>query len=358
MGGNSVIIFDSHLDLAMNALLWNRDLRQDVTAIRQGEEGMTQKGRARGTVALPEMRTGRVAVCCATLIARISHPGNPRTGYNSPEIACAVAQGQLAYYRLLEELGEVCLIADGMALETHAAEWEERPESAPPLGFILAMEGADPILSPEQVPWWWAQGLRVVSLSHYGISIYAHGTDTEGGLTAFGAPLPAAMQDVGMILDLTHLSDGSFWQALETFGGSVMASHNNCRALVPGVRQFSDEQISALVQRGGVMGVALDSWMLYPDWVKGQTSPEVVGLDAVVDHIDHICQLAGNSEYAAIGTDLDGGYGTEQCPHGLDTIADLQKIPDLLRGRGYNEADVRAIMFGNWLRLFREAWSD
>jgi membrane dipeptidase len=164
------------------------------------------------------------------------------------------------------------------------------------------------------------------------------------------------MQEAGMILDLTHLSDGSFWQALEAFGGPVMASHNNCRALVPGVRQFSDRQITALVQREGVMGVALDAWMLYPGWIKGQTLPEVVGLEAVVDHIDHICQLAGNSRHAAIGTDLDGGYGTEQCPHDLDTIADLQSIPDLLRARGYGEADVRGIVYGNWLRLFYEAW--
>jgi len=159
-----------------------------------------------------------------------------------------------------------------------------------------------------------------------------------------------------MILDLTHLSDDSFWEALEAFGGSVMASHNNCRALVSGVRQFPDQQIQALIQREGVMGVALDAWMLYPGWIKGQTQPQVVSLEAVVDQIDHICQLAGNSRHAAIGSDLDGGYGTEQCPHDLDTIADLQKIPDLLRARGYGHSDVRAVMHGNWLRFFRRAW--
>jgi len=302
------------------------------------------------------MRAGQVAVCCATVIARVSYPDNPRPGYNSPEIACAVAQGQLAYYRLLEEQGEVRLIADWPALEALVEQWRKAAEDRPPLGFILAMEGADPILSPEQVAWWRAQGLRVVSLSHYGVSTYAHGTDTEGGLTALGPPLLAAMEEAGMILDLTHLSDGSFWEALEAFGGPLMASHNNCRALVPGVRQFSDQQIEALIRRDGVMGVALDAWMLYPGWIKGQTQPEVVSLEAVVDHIDHICQLAGNSRHAAIGTDLDGGYGTEQCPHDLDTIADLQKIPDLLRARGYTEEDLRAVMYDNWLRLFHDAW--
>ncbi len=218
------------------------------------------------------------------------------------------------------------------------------------------MEGADPIVWPEQVDSWWEDGLRVISLSHYGVSAYAHGTETEGGLTGLGKSLLQGMEKVGMILDLTHLADQTFWEALEIFPGPVLASHNNCRALVPGDRQFSDDQLRAIIERGGVIGVALDAWMLYPGWIKGQTPSSVVSLEAVADHIDHICQLAGNARHAGIGSDLDGGYGTEQCPHDLDTIADLQKIADLLRKRGYSEADVEAIMYGNWLRFFQETW--
>jgi len=352
-----MIIVDAHLDLAMNALLWNRDLERSVYDIRRQEATMTERGRGYGTVAFPEMRSGRVAVCCATVIARLSRPGNPRPGYNSPNIACAMVQGQLAYYRLLEEQGQVRLITDWPTLEAHVHRWEADIERELPLGFILAMEGADPILSPEKITWWWEAGLRVLSLSHYGLSTYAHGTGTEGGLTPMAHPLLEAMEEAGMILDLTHLSDESFWEALEAFDGPVMASHNNCRALVPDERQFSDEQIQALIEREGVIGVALDAWMLYPGWVKGQTRPEVVSLEAVVDHIDHICQLAGNSLHAAIGSDLDGGYGTEQCPHDLDTIADLQRIPPLLQARGYSQEDIRAIMYSNWLGLFRRAWA-
>jgi membrane dipeptidase len=218
------------------------------------------------------------------------------------------------------------------------------------------MEGADPILSPEQVDEWWEDGLRVVGLAHYGVSAYAHGTATPGGLTPAGPALLKAMEQWGMILDVTHLADDSFWQALQIFGGAVLASHSNCRALVPGDRQFSDEQLRALIERGAVIGAAMDAWMLYPGWVKGETANSVVSLEAVADQIDHVCQLAGSARHAAIGTDLDGGYGQEQCPHDLDTIADLQKIPELLRSRGYTEGDVEAIMHGNWLRLFREAW--
>jgi membrane dipeptidase len=166
------------------------------------------------------------------------------------------------------------------------------------------------------------------------------------------------MEEAGVVLDVTHLADESFWEAVEFFKGPVLASHNNCRALVPGDRQFADDQIRCLVERGSVIGVAFDAWMLYPGWVRGKTPNSVVGLEAVIKQIDHICQLAGNSLHVGIGSDLDGGFGTEQSPRDLDTIADLQKTPGLLRTRGYQEADVEAIMHGNWLRFLRRAWGD
>src|SRR3990172_1635841 len=215
------------------------------------------------------------------------------------------------------------------------------------------MEGADPILTPSQVVDWWNDGLRVVGLAHYGVSAYAHGTGVSGGLTSQGADLLKAMDEVGMILDVTHLSDESFWQAVNKFKGPTLASHNNCRSLVPGERQFSDEQIRCLIERGSVIGIALDSWMLHAGYVPGQTANSLVSLEAAADHIDHLCQLAGNTRHAAIGSDLDGGFGREQSPHDLDTIADLQKIPAILRKRGYAKADVEAVMHGNWLKFFR-----
>ncbi|RJS74882.1 peptidase, partial [Candidatus Bathyarchaeota archaeon] len=204
---------------------------------------------------------------------------------------------------------------------------------------------------------WWETGVRVVSLSHYGVSTYAHGTGTKGGLTSLGRELLENMYSIGVVLDVSHLSEESFWEALDLFPGPVIASHNNCRALVPGDRQFSDEQIRALIKRDAVIGVALDAWMLYPGWIKGKTSNTVVSMEAVVDQMEHIHRLAGNSRNVAIGSDLDGGFGKEQCPHDLDTIADLQTIPRLLKKRGYTNGDVENIMWKNWLRLFQQAWS-
>jgi len=351
-----MLLIDAHLDLAMNAVDWNRNLELDVDQLRQAEKGMTQPGRGRGTTTFPAMRRGEVGLCVATVISRTGRTGKPSGDATCQEISYARAQGHLAYYRVLERRGLLRQVGDAAQLDAHLADWQVRGAAAP-LGYILSMEGADPIVAPDQVSSWWADGLRVVGLSHYGVSSYSHGTGTEGGLTERGPGLLRALEEVGMVLDLTHLADQAFWEALDHFGGRVLASHNNCRALVPHQRQFTDEQLKALIARSGVIGAALDAWMLYLGWVRGETSPSVVSLSDVADHIDHVCQLAGHSRAAAIGSDLDGGYGTEQTPGDLDTIADLQKLADLLRQRGYAEADVEGILHGNWVRLFREAWS-
>jgi membrane dipeptidase len=166
------------------------------------------------------------------------------------------------------------------------------------------------------------------------------------------------MERLGVLLDLTHLSDRALWEALDIYSGLVLASHNNCRALVPHQRQFGDAQLRAIMDRDGVIGVALDNWMIRPGWVLGARDNEPVSLAHVVDHIDHICQIAGSSRHAAIGSDLDGGFGREQSPRDLDTIADLQQLVGLLAGRGYAETDIAAVLHGNWLRLLRRAWGD
>jgi membrane dipeptidase len=354
-----MLVFDAHLDLAWNAIDWNRDLRQPVAAIRKSEEGMNGKGRACNTVAFPELRRGRVGVFIATLLARLFRPDIVPAAqrYTSMQAAFAAAQGQMAYYQALVEEGLLRWIKDPAALADHVRAWERHEvNTTEPLGFILSMEGADPVLSPRQVGRWWEQGLRIIGPAHYGVSPYAHGTGTEGGLFPEGPDLLKAMDEVGMILDVTHLSDQCFDEALDLFRGRVLASHHNCRSLVPNQRQLTDGQIKRLIERGAVIGTALDSWMLYPGWIRGVTSPEVVQLEAMIDHIDHLCQLAGNARHAAIGTDLDGGFGREQSPCDLDTIADLQRVPDMLRRRGYNAEAIEGIMYRNWVRFFLEAW--
>ncbi len=367
-----MLIVDAHLDLAWNALQWNRDLLQSVYTIRIQEKGIPGKGRAQGTVALPEMRQGRVALCFGTALARSTGHPVPHLDYPSPAQSYAIAQGQLAYYRALGREGHLRILTNLSELNAHMAAWEgweaslgEPPaggharrdtEGPPPLGIVISMEGADPIRDPDQLPEWWEAGLRILGPAHYGPGRYAGGTGTESGLTALGTGLLDEMDRLGMLLDLTHFSDQAFWQALEQYHGPVLASHNNCRQLVPHQRQFNDAQLRAIFQRDGVIGAALDVWMLLPGWIEGHSTNAGITLADVVDHIDHICQLAGNSRHAAIGSDLDGGFGREQSPSDLDTIADLQRLAALLAERGYSGGDVAAIMHGNWLRLLRQSW--
>lgn len=349
-----MLVVDAHLDLAMNAVLWNRDLALSAHETREIERvaGMTQKGRGVGTVGFPDIRRGEVGLVFATVIARKNHGQNGEIDFRTHEIAYAQAQGQLALYRELERQEVIRLIRTRGDLAEWRRAWDADPVSAP-FGFVLLMEGADPIVEPEQARLWWDDGLRMLGLAHYGPSAYAHGTGSAGPLTEQGRALLAVMDDVGMIQDVSHLTDVSFHEALDRFHGPVLASHSNCRALVPGDRQLSDDMIRRLIERDGVIGAVMDAWMLESDWVRGVTTPERVTLGSVVDHIDHVCQLAGNARHAAIGTDLDGGYGTEQTPRDLDTIADVQKIPGLLRERGYSEADIELVMHGNWERWLR-----
>ena len=353
-----MLLVDAHLDLAMNALNWDRNLDLMVEQIREAEAGMLpEKGRACGTVAFPEMRKGEVGLSVVTVIARTAYPGSPSTGVACQEISYAKAQGQLAYYRCLETQGKVRMIGRNNEMADHLANWQADRENTP-LGIILSMEGADPIVWPEQMRSWWEDGLRIVSLAHYGFSAYAHGTDTVGGLRGEGQALLKQMEDLGAVLDTTHLADAAFFEATDVFGGRIMASHQNSRSLIPGVRQFTDDQLQVVIERDGVIGAALDAWMLYPDWIKGETSNTVVSLEAVADQIDYVCQLAGNARHAAIGSDLDGGYGTEQCPQDLDTIVDLQKDAGLLSKRGYSDDDVRSVMHGNWINFLSNVLPD
>jgi membrane dipeptidase len=353
------LIFDAHLDLSMNAMEWNRDLTSPLGEIREREKGLNDKpDRCNGTVSFPEMRKGNIGICIATLIARFVKPGSKLSGWHSQEQAWAQTQGQLAWYKAMEDRGEMIQINNAESLKNHIEKWLKEEEKKLPIGYVLSLEGADSIVNMQYLEKAWENGLRAIGPAHYGPGIYAFGTDSEGGIRNKGKELLKEMERLNMILDATHLCDQSFWEALENFNGHVWASHNNVRALVPHNRQFSDEQIKVLIERGAVIGGAFDAWMLKPEWIRGKSKPKEEGvlLSTVVDHIDHVCQLAGNSLHSGLGTDLDGAFGTEQCPADLDTIADLQKIPEILSLRGYSEDDVENIMWKNWVSFLENAW--
>lgn len=353
---------DAHLDMAMNALEWNRDLTLPVHEIRQREAGMTDKlDREKGVVSLPALREGKIGLVVATQIARYVAKDSDLPGWHSPEQAWAQSQGQLAYYKAMEERGQMIQITDLAGLDKHVELWEDASidDSTKPVGFILSLEGADSMVDLSYVEKAYAMGLRAMGPAHYGPGRYAPGTGMSGPLTAAGVELLKELDRLGIILDITHLTDVGFQQALELYKGPVWASHHNCRAIVDHQRQLTDDQIKQLIERDAVIGGSLDVWMIVPNWVRGKSDPFKDGapLEKIIDHYDHICQIAGNANHIAIGSDLDGMFGKEQSPYDLETIADLNNLENLLAKRGYSQDDIKKVMHGNWLRLLRKAWA-
>lgn len=354
-----IMVIDAHLDLSMNAMEWNRDLRKSVFEIRESEKNLHDKpDRANGTVAFPELKKGNVGLVVATQIARYVAPGNPLPGWHSPQQAWAQTQAQLAWYKEMEACDEMKMITNLIELNHHIELWLNDEINTKPIGYILSLEGADSLVDISYVERAYNYGLRAIGPAHYGPGRYANGTDATGHLNENGKALLKEMERLNIILDATHLCDDAFWDAMNLFHGHVWASHNMCRKFVNHNRQFSDEQIKVLIERDAVIGAAFDAWMLVPNWKRGTSTPQNMNcnFEKVIDNIDHICQLAGNTLHAGIGSDLDGAFGKEQCPYDLDTIEDLNKIPSMLNNRGYSTKDIENIMHSNWLRFLRKAW--
>jgi membrane dipeptidase len=341
----------------MNAIEWNRDLTQSVLQINAQEKDLIDKpDRGKATVSLQAMREGNIGFCVATQIARYVKSNNPLPGWNSPAQAWAQTQGQLAWYRAMEKADEMVQIIDKKGLQSHLDLWSSS-ELNKPIGYLLNLEGADSIVTLDHLHKAYEQGLRAIGPAHYGPGTYAHGTDSKGGLGTKGKELLNEIEKLNMILDVTHLCDQSFWEAIDHYNGKMWASHSNCRSLVPNQRQFSNLQIKELIDRKAIIGMAFDAWMMIPKWQKGISDPKNSGLviETIIDHIDHICQLSGNSNHIALGTDLDGGFGKEQCPYDLKTISDLQKMDVLLKKRGYSENDIQKILNQNAINFLMGA---
>ena len=352
-------IIDIHLDLSMNAIEWNRDLTQSVLQINAQEKNLIDKpDRGKATVSLQAMREGNIGFCVATQIARYVKSNNPLPGWNSPTQAWAQTQGQLAWYRAMEKAGEMIQIIDKKGLQNHLDLWSSS-EPNKPIGYLLNLEGADSIVTLDHLHRAYKQGLRAIGPAHYGPGTYAHGTNSEGGLGTKGKELLNEIEKLNMILDVTHLCDQSFWEAIDQYNGKMWASHSNCRSLVPNQRQISNLQIKELIARKAIIGMAFDAWMMIPKWQKGISDPKKSDLviETIIDHIDLICQLSGNSNHIALGTDLDGGFGKEQCPYDLETISDLQKMDALLKKRGYSENDIQKILNQNAINFLMGALS-
>jgi membrane dipeptidase len=351
-----MFIVDAHLDLAYNALQKGRDPRRKLTELRAAEAPEYKRGIP--TVSFSAMRRGGVGLVFATLFN--SPQDNPFPDgsdedetYATPEQAHRLGMQQVDFYRrLVDEDESLRLVTDVATLDEVVASHDGAAER-PLLGLLLLMEGADHIRAPEETEQWRDLGVRVIGPA-WDDTRYCDGAwrGSKRGLSLDGRRLLDVMADLGLILDLTHMSELAALQALDAYPGPVVATHANARALVPTERQLSDKQIRLIGERDGVIGCVLFNAFLRAGYRKGD-SKALVTLDTIVAHIDHVCQLIGDARHAGIGSDLDGGFGAADIPTPLDSIADLPLIGGALRERGYSEADVAGIMGGNWVALLR-----
>lgn len=323
-------IVDAHLDLAYNVVR-GRDVTRPAAEQPIADDEIA-------TVGLPDLRAGNVALICATIFCS---PRNYRgTGYTNADEARAQAITQLDWYRAQIEAKRMRFVRSARELPTTA-------ENGQPA--ILLLEGADALRSPQDVSEWFDQGLRIVGLA-WKRTRAAGGTGEPGPLTDEGRALIKAFDGVGIIHDASHLAEESFWQLLELTARPVIATHSNCRSIVPTDRQLSDEMIKAIAARGGVIGMNFyDKFLMPPDEYKKRRCT----MDDLIAHIKHICDLTGSANHVGLGSDMDGGLGREQIPSGINTSADLPLIGNALAQARFSTDDVQKILADNWLAFFR-----
>lgn len=346
------LIIDAHLDLAYNALYKQRDYRCSAYATRCKEDSRSDVC----TVGLPELIRGRVGIVFATLFvepySRKLAPGLP--AYRSEHEAHRLAMAQLDFYRRWADVDpHVRLITNQAELRAHVDAWMHPvPGERHRVGMVVLMEGADPILEPKELERWYERGVRIVGPA-WDTTRYAGGTWSGGRLTRLGRALLDVMAEFNVILDVSHLSHESLYEALDAFEGQhVIASHSNPYRYVPTSRHLPDKAIARIAERGGVIGVVLYNRFLKKEW-SGKKHD--VTLDDVVRMIDHICQVTGSADHVGIGSDYDGGFGAEAIPRELDTVRDHIRIAEALLERGFEPQHVAQIMYGNWLRVLRGA---
>ena len=358
-----MIIVDGHEDIAWNILTFGRDYSRSVFETRRLEEGTETEGRNGQTLlGWPEWVKGRVGVVFATLFAAPARHrvGHWETGcYENAGQAHRLYRAQLeAYDRLFDQHPDKFRrVTDRSELEAVLRSWELDAPADPHLGLVLLMEGADGVREPAELEVWYEEGLRIIGPAWTGTR-YSGGTSEPGPLTPAGRELLEAMGGLGMILDLSHMAEEALFQALETFQGTLIASHSNCRALLEGSekpdRHLPDEAIRGIAARDGVIGIVPYNRFLKAAWRTGD-SREGITLEHVAAQIDHICQIVGNSGHVGLGSDFDGGFGLGKVPEGLDSVADLRLIGERLAAWGYEATEIEAVLGGNWLGVLRRA---
>lgn len=346
------MLADAHLDLAWNALERDRDLAAWAITVRARELGTLGPGRAQGMLSWPDLATAGVAVAIATLRAPVdaSMPVPDRC-FPAVAQAHAVARGHLAYYQALARGTTARIVESASGLAEHLDAWRTASRGVPrPVGLVLSLSCADPVLDAPDLERWHADGVRILGLAHPGEGRFAGGARSTTGLQPSAAPILERAAALGLALDLADVSDATFDEALAAFPGTVFVSHGSCRRRSAVPEALDDVRLRALVERGGILALTLRADRLAP---RGAPGPRT--LDDLIDHVDHVADLIGSVDAVAIGSDVDDPEGSDAVAAEIETIADLPRIAEALARRGYGDDDVTAIVGGNLLRFLASA---
>jgi membrane dipeptidase len=360
-----MLIVDAHEDLAWNMLTFGRDYTLSAAETRRREQG-SEAPKQNGDTLLgwPEYQRGQVGLVFSTLFVA---PARRRLGewdsqiYRDFSEANARYRAQLeSYHRLVDRHPDrFRLVQTRTDMQDVLNQWKQPSTEEHPVGLVVLMEGAEGVLEPAELAFWWQAGVRLIGPAWIGTR-YCGGTREPGPLTPEGYALLDGMAEHGFVLDISHMDEQAAQQALDYYPQAVVATHANAMALLKGLdtnRHLSDQVIRQLVARGGVIGVVPTNAFLKPGWREGDPRQEVT-LQHVVAQIDYMCQLAGDAHHVGLGSDFDGGFGLQSVPLEIDNIADLQKLAPLLAEKGYTDAHLAAIFGENWISLLKRTLPD
>lgn len=347
-------LIDAHQDIAMNYVGYGRDFRHGLYDTRARESAEADMTENTATSALDAALAANVGLIFATLFV---NPPWEQYGkvYHTPEEADEQAQEQVACYDELATHPNIHRVFSRADLDAVRSTWD-RPAEERVIGLVTLMEGADPIQTPDDFGLWYERGVRIVGLT-WSQTRYAGGTLMNGigggPITAEGFALMEQIARYNAVLDLSHMSEEAYYQALEAFGGVMIASHSNPRRFRDKDRHLSDDMIVRLAERGGVIGlVPYTRFLTDNDDLFDDKSN--MPLRYYTQAIDTICQLTGSAYHAGIGSDIDGGFGSKHLPTELDSLADFQYIAEDLSDMGYRDEDIALICHGNFLRILEQ----
>jgi membrane dipeptidase len=359
---DSLLWFDAHLDLAYLAVN-GRDMDAPTDACAGPHPP--------AAVTLPSLREGAVRFALATIFTEAGGQGPEGYPVGDAERAHKVGRAQLEVYLTWRDRASAALdLLKSLRIDPHVGEVrggmgvsEVVPAAAlaaarkvardGKLHIGVLIEGADPIRTPDELPWWVERGAVAIGMAWWRSSRYAGGNGSDDPLTPLGRVLIQQMDAHNVVHDVSHLSDRSLEGLLAATDRTVIASHSNCRALLPldkegkpNQRHLTDATIREIARRNGVIGLNLLGAFLNKD-------PKEASIDDCIAHIEHVCEVAGHRRIIGLGSDMDGGIRADELPIGIRKPADLAKLADALRARNWTDDDIRGFAAGNWLDFWR-----